>query len=365
MLAEIRDVFENYYKTRIRLVGRANVINTPDQTALLAEIPRQLQVHLAARGRSHLYKIKGSIGQGNIARVPWVGVFREGVTENAENGYYIVLLFSEDMSRCFLSLNQGITAIEKMYTKQFARRKMFEAATQARRRLDCTPEAHLGKIDLASTGDLARAYEAAAIVSFKYIAADLPSDSVFFNNFDELLRHYETLYREFGPNLHSLFDVSEGEFQQVVLEKAAAQVQDTEVEKPGIEIPKTVVGARVYARSPTVAANAIRAAGFACEIDPNNWTFSSKAKKQRYVEAHHLIPISQQQLFEASLDVVANVVSLCATCHRMMHFGLPDEKRSHLLGLLRKRRARLRDKAIEIKDSDFMQFYSSKTVLED
>lgn len=365
MQAEILDVFDNYFKTRIRLLGRANVIDTPDQIALLSAIPKQLQAHLAARGRSHLYKIKGSIGQGNIARVPWVGIFRNGVTENAENGYYIVLLFSEDMSRCFLSLNQGITAVEKMYTKHFARRKMFEAATEARKRLNCSPEAHLGKIDLGSTGDLARAYEAAAIVSFKYIADDLPSDPIFFSNFDELLGHYELLFREFGPNLHSLFEVSEGEFQQVVLEKAATQAQDTEPEKPGPEIPKAVIGAKMFARSPTVAASAIRAAGFACEIDPNHWTFSSKAKKQRYVEAHHLIPISQQQLFEASLDVVANVVSLCATCHRMMHFGLPDEKKSHLLGLLKKRRASLRDKAIEIKDSDFLQFYSSRMVLED
>ncbi|THC43685.1 hypothetical protein C2862_12915 [Massilia sp. Mn16-1_5] len=365
MQAEIRDVFEHYYKTRIRLSGRAKILDTPDHTALLSEIPRQIQAHLSARGRAHLYKIKGSIGLGNIARVPWVGVFRQGVTENAENGYYIVLLFSEDMSRCYLSLNQGITAIEKMYTKQFARRKMLEAAAEALKRLNCSPEAHLGKIDLASTGDLARAYEAAAIVSFLYTNNELPSEAVFFSHFNELLDHYELLYREFGPNLHSLFDVSEGEFQQVVLEKAAAQAPNVELDVPGAESPKTILGTKAFIRSPIVAANAIRAAEFKCEIDPNHWTFSSKAKKQRYVEAHHLIPISQQNLFEASLDVVANVVSLCATCHRMMHFGLAEEKKSHLLGLLRERKARLRDKAIEVRDSDFLQFYSGKVVLED
>ena len=365
MQTAILDVFEHYYKTRIRLSGKANVIGTPDQTALLSQIPQQLQAHLAARGRAHLYKVKGSIGQGNIARVPWVGVFREGVTENAENGYYIVLLFSEDMSRCFLSLNQGITAVEKMYTKPFARRKMLEAATEARKRLSCHPEAHLGKIDLASTGDLARAYEAAAIVSFRYVNTELPTDSIFFSHFDELLENYELLYKEFGSNLYSLFEVSEGEFQRIVLEKAAAQPQNSEVDELGIQLPKTFSGANTFVRSPTVAANAIRAAGFTCEIDPDHWTFSSKAKKQRYVEAHHLIPISQQNLFEASLDVVANVVSLCATCHRMMHFGLPEEKKSHLLGLLRERKARLRDKAIEVRDNEFLQFYSGKFVLED
>jgi 5-methylcytosine-specific restriction protein A len=365
MQAEIRNVLDNYYATRIRLSGKATVIGTPDQTAVLSEIPKQIESHLAGHGRAHLYKIKGSIGLGNIARVPWVGIFRAGVTDSAENGYYIVLLFSENMSRCYLSLNQGITAIEKMYTKQFARRKMLEAATEARKRLICSPEADLGKIDLGSTGDLARAYEAAAIVSFRYVNDDLPSDSIFFSHLDELLEHYESLYREFGPNLHSLFDVSEGEFQQVVLEKAAAQQPNVDLDEIGAESPKSILGTKTFVRSPTVAANAIRAAQFTCEIDPNHWTFSSKAKKQRYVEAHHLIPISQQNLFDVSLDVVANVVSLCATCHRMMHFGLPEEKKSYLLGLLKERKVRLRDKAIEIKDNEFLQFYSGKVVLED
>jgi len=365
MQTEIQSVFDNYFATRIRLNGKANIVGSPDQLALLTEIPKKIQSYLAARGRAHLYKIKGSIGLGNIARVPWVGIFREGVTDNAENGYYIVLLFAENMSRCYLSLNQGITAVERMYTKQFARRKMFEAAAEARTRLICNPEAHLDKIDLAATGDLARAYEAAAIVSFRYTPDDMPSDQVFFAHLDELLEHYETLYREVGPNLHSLFEVSEGEFQQVVLEKAAAQSSASALSELDTDRRASILGAKKYVRSPVVAAIAIRAAQFTCEIDPNHWTFSSKAKKQKYVEAHHLIPISQQSLFEASLDVVANVVSLCATCHRMMHFGLPEEKRSLLLELLKQRKEKLREKAIEVKDSDFLQFYSGKVVLED
>jgi len=365
MQAEIRAVFDNYFSTRIKLNGKANIVGYPDQLALLSGIPKKIEAYLSRQGRAHLYKVKGSIGQGNIARVPWVGIFREGVTDNAENGYYIVLLFAENMSRCYLSLNQGITAVERMYTKQFARRKMLEAAGEARTRLICDPEAVLGKIDLAATGDLARAYEAAAIVSFTYSPDHLPSDQEFLSHLDELLEHYETLYREVGANLHSLFEVTEGEFQQVVLEKAAGQSLNLAFNESGTERRAPIPGAKTYVRSPAVAASAIRAAQFTCEIDPSHWTFSSKAKKQRYVEAHHLIPISQQSLFEASLDVVANVVSLCATCHRMMHFGLLEEKKSLLLSLLKQRKERLREKAIEVKDNEFLQFYSGKVILED
>jgi 5-methylcytosine-specific restriction protein A len=361
------DVFDNYFATRIRLQGKATIIGTPDQNALLSEIPKKVEAHLVKRGLAHLFKIKGSIGNGNIARVPWVGIFRKSVTENAENGYYIVLLFAENMSRCWLSLNQGITAVENLYTKRFAWRKMQEAAAVAVRYLDHHPEAYLGPIDLSSTGDLGRAYEVAAIESFLYSREALPAESLFFHHLDLLLSHYDALARAHGPDLYSLFTVSEGEFQQVALEKAAAQagaMRGYSAEgAPGLV--STKLGTKGNIRSPIVAADAIRAAQFACEIDSDHWTFKSKAKKQRYVEAHHLIPICQQHRFEVSLDVVANVVSLCATCHRMLHYGVPEEKKSLLMSLLKQRKQRLLEKSINVKDSDFLRFYAGDVLLED
>jgi 5-methylcytosine-specific restriction protein A len=362
MQNELQDVLDNYFSTRIRLQGRANVVGTPDQNALLIAIPNYIQNHLVKRGLAHLFKIKGSIGNGNIARVPWVGVFRKDITENAENGYYIVLLFSENMSCCYLSLNQGITAVEQIYTKNFAAKKMREAAIRALSYLECDPEAYRGAINLGSTGDLGRAYEAAAIVSFRYASNELPTAERFFENLDHLLAHYETLFRRFGPNLHSLFSVTEEEFQQVVLEKAA-QV-DVKAIDPDTDIKVLDTSGKGYVRSPMIAAEAIRAAQFMCEIDAEHWTFTSKAKKQRYVEAHHLIPISQQHLFEASLDVVANIVSLCATCHRLLHFGVEKEKKSILVSLLGQRKQKLAEKSINVKTQDFLRFYASGSVAE-
>lgn len=362
----LSNVFDNYFSTRLQLGGRANLTGRPDQEALLTEIPKKIESYLAQRNLSHLYKVKGSIGNGNIARVPWVGLFRKEITENAENGFYIVLLFSEDMSGCYLSLNQGITAIEQLYTRNFALKKMREGAEGARRSLDCYPEEHQGPIDLHSTGDLGRAYEAAAIVSYPYSREEAPTDQIFFVHLDRLLVHYERLYQLFGKNLYSLFTVTEGEFQQVVMEKAAqarnANIQSqAEVEALGA-LRLTSKG---YARSPLVAAEAIRAAQFTCEIDATHWTFTSKAKKQRYVEAHHLIPMSQQRSFPVSLDVVANVVSLCATCHRMLHYGIEKDRRSLLVSLLKQRKRKLLDNSIDVETSDFLKFYANGVVLED
>jgi 5-methylcytosine-specific restriction protein A len=368
MEQQFLNVFNNFFSTRIRLQGRATVVGTPDQNAVLSEIPNKIEGFLKSRGLAHLFKVKGSIGNGNIARVPWVGVFRKDITENAENGYYIVLLFSENMSCCYLSLNQGITAVENTYTKSFAARKMREAASRALTYLECNPEAYLGTIDLASTGDLGRAYEAAAIVSFKYLAAQPPSDQVFFDHFSQLLEYYESLYRSFGNSLNSLFSVSEGEFQQVVLEKAAVPFKSTQSNHDVVaeNAAGTVVfGSKGFYRSPYIAAEAIKAANFACEVDAEHWTFTSRAKKQRYVEAHHLIPISQQPRFVASLDVVENIVSLCATCHRMLHFGVEREKKALLVTLFKGRKQKLSYKSIEVKVDEFLRFYAGSVIIED
>lgn len=364
----LQNVLDNFLHTKARLLGRANVIGAADQVALLEEIPARIEQHLAALGKAHLYKVTGSIGKGNISRVPWVGIFRTSITKNAENGYYIVLLFSEDMSSCFLSLNQGITAVQKMYTRTFALRKMREVADAAIKYLEIYPEAVLGKINLKSTGDLARAYEAAAIESFQYSAHELPSEEQFFSDLDFLLKEYSLLENIFKTDLYSLLDVSEEEFQQVALEKAATLVANASSERDepgGVALySASVLGTKGFVRSPIVSATALRNANFLCEIDETHWTFVSKAKKQKYVEAHHLIPICHQNKFEFSLDVVANIISVCATCHRMLHFGVADEKRTLLRSLLRKRREGLLARAINVKDDAFLAFYGNAELIE-
>lgn len=368
MYEALRDVMDNYVSARATLQGRAKRTDSLDQRALFSTMPARIRAHLANRTDAHLYKVQGSIGKGNLARIPWVGIFRTTVTENAENGYYIVLLFAEDMKCCYLSLNQGITAVEKLYTPNFARKKMREGAFEARKVLSPHPESLFGPINLNSTGDLGRGYEAAAIESFRYSYEELPNDQLFFEHLDHLLNNYTALVRLFGADLYSLFAVTEEEFQQVVLEKAAgASLETTSANNPIAEetSPTVRLGSKGFVRSPAVAAAAIRAANFVCEIDSNHWTFTSKARNQRYVEAHHLIPISQQDNFTYSLDIAANIVSLCATCHRMLHFATLQEKKGILKLLLKQRREHLLEKSISVKDSEFLQFYGSDSLLKD
>ena len=92
----------------------------------------------------------------------------------------------------------------------------------------------------------------------------------------------------------------------------------------------------VYRRDPSIAAKAIIRANYMCEYDSDHKTFNRKSNGTPYTEAHHLIPISQQKHFKNSLDVQANIVSLCSACHKCIHLGKESPLIIHELYQLRK-----------------------------
>lgn len=53
--------------------------------------------------------VKGSIGAGVNTSYPWLGIFDRRVSSGATNGFYIVLLFSDNFENVYLTLNQGST----------------------------------------------------------------------------------------------------------------------------------------------------------------------------------------------------------------------------------------------------------------
>nr|WP_249410146.1 HNH endonuclease [Halomonas venusta] len=92
-----------------------------------------------------------------------------------------------------------------------------------------------------------------------------------------------------------------------------------------------------YERSPVLAVEALEAAGYTCENNPEHTTFISASTSKQYMEAHHLIPVSKTEYFESSLDVVENLVSLCPNCHRKIHFAAEVEKKEIIANLYAKR----------------------------
>ena len=162
---------------------------------------------------------------------------------------------------------------------------------------------------------------------------------------------------------------TEQSYQEAALRKAVkGKTSKTHKEaRGGVKAPaKTRVSATEgYKSNPSVAASALRKAQFQCEIDKSHVSFQSNATKSAYVEAHHLIPISKQGLFKFSLDVTANIISLCPNCHRQLHHGLKTKKIAPLEILFRKRENQLIEKEIHVKISKIIEFYNQDIAEED
>lgn len=85
--------------------------------------------------------------------------------------------------------------------------------------------------------------------------------------------------------------------------------------------PKIQNGVRIYMRDKKIAMNALAHANYLCEIDKNHPIFVCKYIEFNYTEPHHLIPMAYSYLFDVSLDVEENIVSLCSNCHNLVHYG--------------------------------------------
>jgi len=188
-MKEIDFVLDNYLATSITTVAghsqRRKVVGgapTIVDNIIETDLPAILKKLVSEQGRNASeYKIYGSVGQPNryVAKIPWVAVLHRTITSSTTHGYYIVLLFREDMAGCVLSLNQGFTHFKRAFgTDELARRKVQEAAEVAATYLTIPSVFVTGKIDLSATGDMGVGYEEGAIVSKIYDDPSTLSESV-------------------------------------------------------------------------------------------------------------------------------------------------------------------------------------------
>lgn len=102
-------------------------------------------------------------------------------------------------------------------------------------------------------------------------------------------------------------------------------LQETKFEyigSPKEKIDKVVInGHKTYPRDRQTAINALVHANYECEIDRSHPSFIRKKTNLNYTEPHHLVPLAFSDLFDVSLDVEENIVSLCSNCHNQIHYG--------------------------------------------
>jgi 5-methylcytosine-specific restriction protein A len=128
----------------------------------------------------------------------------------------------------------------------------------------------------------------------------------------------------------------------------------TDFDIPVAPSEATNIEQKVWKRSSILRSQALAFANYTCEVNKDHQTFIAENTKRAYMESHHLIPISFQNYFNYSLDIYANIVCLCPTCHRQIHYGLTRDRQILLSMLYEKRMERLINSGILISYNDMV-----------
>ena len=195
LLIELSSTWNSYWKKK-----------TTDKThrvhqLVLQDIPTQLK---AWNANSEKYLYRGSDGQGNILRTPWVATFNPEITNSATKGFYPVYLFKDDMKSLVLELGFGATQFEEKYGRgprffqeltiavegmQSSSKHLLKAVSPAvRQRLSLAPTS----LDTSSDFKL-RAYEKCSIYSLTYNLDNLPLEEELQEDYLQMMRLYDAM----------------------------------------------------------------------------------------------------------------------------------------------------------------------------
>ncbi|MFB6360724.1 MAG: MrcB family domain-containing protein [Halobacteriales archaeon] len=175
------------------------------------EIPRILDEVLSF---DHL-TIRGSVGYGGLANIPWIGIFDERITSDPKDGLYIVYLFDTGRNSVFLTLNQGMTHLQDEFGRSAAR-EILSTRAELLRAVGDIDDFEEGQIPL--TSDLLTAknnlYGTSSIYHREYSLDGIPESSVWIDEVSRLVEEYQRLIDEnVYSELLDAFDDTTGEQQ--------------------------------------------------------------------------------------------------------------------------------------------------------
>jgi len=275
--------------------------------ALARFIRREATDAISDVTRGQNWKIRGSAGQSQWATIPWISIFDPVVTDSATRGYYLVYLFSADMQRIYLSLNQGVTAVREEFGRgaiQEMRRRAGLIRSRLSEYVESFPET---EIDLGAKGDLPSAYEAAHAFGRTYLSENIPCEEILVSDLQDLLGLYAKLTARGGLDT----------FEDSSSAKPTGQV-DSIIERRRYRLHRKID------RNSRAAEAAKKVHGYECQACGFDFEAAYGVLGRGYIEAHHLTPIAElPEDHPVSQDPETDFAVLCANCHRMIHRATP------------------------------------------
>ena len=124
------------------------------------------------------YIVKGSVGQGEWATVPWVAIYDKNITNSAQKGEYIVYLLSVDDKILYLTFNQGCTELRKEYSKTETIKKLKKNSNFIQEKIESRrfSKENINLLCNGKKNENAEMYEEGCIFSKAYNIENLPEE---------------------------------------------------------------------------------------------------------------------------------------------------------------------------------------------
>ncbi|HHA2535468.1 TPA: McrB family protein [Stenotrophomonas maltophilia] len=165
-----------------------------DVQALFSSLKRRIEDSSPVQANGNL-KVVAGYGKGNWATIPWLSILDGRETDSTQRGIYIVYLFSQTGEEVYLTIAQGVTELNSLTRKEVVR-TLSERAGEMR---SLIPELSLAGfkfdegINLRSSHDKAKMYEASTIAYRRYGVEELPEDVNLIADLDAAIRSYDAL----------------------------------------------------------------------------------------------------------------------------------------------------------------------------
>nr|WP_245747599.1 DUF3578 domain-containing protein [Anaerobacillus alkalidiazotrophicus] len=131
--------------------------------------------------------VTGSVGQGNWAAIPWLAIMNRKITTSTQRGYYLVYLFSEDMSQLYLTFAQGIT--------ETSREEMERIKEDIRQNIEMKEHVHKDDHIYLGQSKKARDYAFSTAAYIKYEVDSKPSEDQFVQDLQDMVSYYEAFIK--------------------------------------------------------------------------------------------------------------------------------------------------------------------------
>ena len=239
------------------------------------------------------YKVAGSAGIGQWARIPWVSIYNLSITDTATKGYYVVYLIPSGSNKIILGLAQSYEEAKKEY-KSKSDSMLNKQADIMRMKI---PEfeqffqSTIPEIEVSGTLD----YRNGHVYHLEYDSRNLPSDEQLKLDLENILNAYEALFNRGGRDSDN-FSISEEISDTISIHESHKKKVHSSIERPSSSVIKKIK----------------KKLGYECMACGFNFEEIYGKTGTEYIEAHHLTPIADLKEGESRTITDKDFAVLCS-----------------------------------------------------